>query len=185
VALAARLQHEPVRGASAVELGAGTGLPGLAAASLGAERVTLTDLESNLDLLSRNAAANGLEDLVTVAPLDWTLPLPAALRAAAPFDLVLAADVVHWEALFRPLLRTMVSLLRGGGGRALLALTRRQQRAARFLAAAPDEQLDCAPIEPSTGGGAGPGGETAELFECRVARGSESARSSEQQRTEL
>jgi hypothetical protein len=172
VALAARLQHETLRGARVIELGAGAGLAGLAAASLGAERVTLTDLEANLPLLSRNAAANGLERAVAVSPLDWTSPqLPAALRDE-PFDLVLAADVVHWEALFRPLLRTMVALLRGGAGRALLALTRRQQRAARFLAATPSEQLKCTPLPPVEGlHGAGPGGETSELFECRVAPG--------------
>ena len=60
-----------LRGAAVVELGAGTGLPGLAAARLGA-RVTLTDRERALPLLRMNAEANALD--VAVEALEWGVP---------------------------------------------------------------------------------------------------------------
>jgi hypothetical protein len=47
---------------SVIELGAGTGMPGLVAHTLGAKNVLLTDLEENLPRLKKACAANGVEE---------------------------------------------------------------------------------------------------------------------------
>ena len=104
-ARAARGRHRPRE--RVVELGAGAGLAGLACKVLGAARVVLTDLPENLPLLQRNAARNGLDDVV-VAPFDWLTPTTLGER----FDVVLAADCVFLaRALRAPLERQ-----RGGRG---------------------------------------------------------------------
>ena len=115
-----------------LELGSGVGLAGLAAALVAAPdaEVALTDLPENLGLLRQNVDANGLGGRVRVDALDWTAPLPAAF-ASAPWDLVLGADVVHWEGLFAPLTRTIAALI-GGSGVALLRLGHRRGAAQSF-----------------------------------------------------
>ena len=57
-----------------LEIGAGTGILGLALSKLGAAQVALTDLPSMLDLLERNVARNAAElhGEVRVLPLCWT-----------------------------------------------------------------------------------------------------------------
>jgi len=74
-----------------LELGCGLGVPSIAAALAGAE-VLATDWSSDaLDFARRNALRNGarLETLLA----SWARP--ADLRARAPFELVLAADVLY------------------------------------------------------------------------------------------
>ena len=91
VALAREVGEAEMGGMSVVELGCGLGLPSLAAARAGAE-VLATDTEPEaLDLLERNADANGVS--VNTAVVDWYFP--DALLARAPFDLVLAADILY------------------------------------------------------------------------------------------
>jgi predicted nicotinamide N-methyase len=91
VALARELDRIDLRGQRVVELGCGLGLPSLAAARAGADVLaTDTDPEA-LELLARNAEANGLP--VETARVDWAEPDELIRRA--PFDLVLAADVLY------------------------------------------------------------------------------------------
>jgi nicotinamide N-methyltransferase len=63
------------------------------AARLGAERVTLTDLPSELELLRRNAHDNGVEAAVRVAPCTWGDH--DAVAALGTFDVVLCSDVLY------------------------------------------------------------------------------------------
>jgi len=116
-----------VRGRSVVELGAGAGLAGLASAVLGAARVVLTDLAENLPLLQRNAARNGLDDVV-VAAFDWNAPTTLGER----FDVVLAADCVFWPELFEPLLNA-IEAVAAPGAVVLIAVTHRLGRTDAFL----------------------------------------------------
>ena len=124
---------------SVIELGAGLGLPGLAAWAGGAREVVLTDLEENLTLLASSCEQNGATD-VRCEAVDWTLPLPdrlARTRGREPWEYIIAADCVFWERLFVPLLQTLGLMVRGDDRTVvLLTITNRLDRAERFSAAA-------------------------------------------------
>lgn len=91
VALAEELDGNDLRGRRIVELGCGLGLPSLAAARAGAD-VLATDIDPEaLALLDRNARANGLD--VQTAAVDWSQP--ERLIERAPFDLVIASDLLY------------------------------------------------------------------------------------------
>ncbi|WP_051160593.1 class I SAM-dependent methyltransferase [Patulibacter americanus] len=110
--LGARLAERGVAGLRILELGCGLGVTGLAAAALGAE-VTATDWAPDaLELLTRNAARNGVE--LTVRRLDWFAAVDGPLFAdpgpPAPHDgwpLVVAADVLYEARHREPLLATL------------------------------------------------------------------------------
>lgn len=91
VALARKLDRADLRGLRVVELGCGLGVPSLAAARAGAD-VLATDIDIEaLSLVERNAQANGLT--VETAIVDWAHPQPLVQRA--PFDLVIASDLLY------------------------------------------------------------------------------------------
>ncbi|KAK9868374.1 hypothetical protein WJX84_008776 [Apatococcus fuscideae] len=117
--------RQKLRGKSAIELGAGTGLAGLALAMLSCN-IVLTDTAQILRLLQMNydanlspAACSGLDlpclselGAVSVQELDWTRPEQYA-TLAPPYDFVLAADCVYHEELvqnFFDAVLAMVSL---------------------------------------------------------------------------
>ena len=98
-------------GLHCVELGAGLGLVGLSAATLGC-RVTLTDREEVLPLLAHGVAMNGLQDHAKVAALEWggTSLHTTARALGRPFALILAADVVYEAAVTDALVETCIAL---------------------------------------------------------------------------
>jgi predicted nicotinamide N-methyase len=113
VALAKAIAARSLRGARVVELGCGLGLPSLAAA-LGGGRVLATDWSGvALDLLADNAERNGAR--LRTAVVDWRAP--GELLEQAPFDLVLAADVLYEDRNLEPLAELLPVL----GGEVLLA----------------------------------------------------------------
>jgi predicted nicotinamide N-methyase len=90
-ALAAAISGRALRGARTLELGCGLGLPSIAAALAGG-RVLATDWSPGaVELTRTNAERNGarLETLMC----SWTEPAPLLERA--PWDLVLASDVLY------------------------------------------------------------------------------------------
>ena len=93
LALARELAGEDLRGRRVVELGCGLGLPSLAAARAGAQVLATDAYEEPLELLARNAEANGLAVETAVADWYW----PEELVEGAPFDIVVAADVLYLE----------------------------------------------------------------------------------------
>jgi predicted nicotinamide N-methyase len=106
VALARKLDRADLRGLRVVELGCGLGVPSLAAARAGAQ-VLATDIDVEaLRLVERNAQANGLA--VETAVVDWAHP--EALLAQAPFDLVIASDLLY-EATAVDQLRSLMPQL--------------------------------------------------------------------------
>jgi len=113
VALARAISARALKGARVVELGCGLGLPSLAAARAGG-RVLATDWAAPaIELVERNAARNGVT--LEAAVVSWTAPDTLVRRA--PFDLVLAADVLYE----RRNVEVLAELLPRLGGEILLA----------------------------------------------------------------
>ena len=107
VALARRVVVRSLRGARVLELGCGLGLPSLAAALAGG-RVLATDWSPQaIELLEDNAERNGAA--LETAIVDWTSP--EAIVERAPWDLVLAADVLYERRNVAPLLDLLTQLL--------------------------------------------------------------------------
>ena len=91
IALADALVGHPLRGRRVLELGCGLALPALTAALAGAT-VLATDWSPDaIALLHVNAERNGAR--LDAAVSSWSDPQPEL--AAAPWDLVLAADVLY------------------------------------------------------------------------------------------
>ncbi|KAL4613128.1 CN138 protein-like [Arapaima gigas] len=92
-----------------LELGAGTGVPGLMAASLGAS-VTLTDLQELQDLLHMNMEENRkliTQGSVTARELTWGGDVTEFLPEP---DFILMADCIYYEQSVAPLLKTLRDL---------------------------------------------------------------------------
>src|SRR4051812_30721284 len=88
------LDEGHLAGRRVVELGCGLAVPSLASARAGAD-VLATDASGDaLALVARNARVNGVP--VETARIDWDDP--GELFARAPFDLVLASDVLYERA---------------------------------------------------------------------------------------
>ena len=100
VALAHEIDEMDFDGLRVVELGCGLGLPSIAAARAGAGVLATDACDEALALATRNARLNGVS--VETAAVDWTAP--AELVPGAPFDVVLAADVLYEQESVAPLL---------------------------------------------------------------------------------
>jgi predicted nicotinamide N-methyase len=111
--LADAVAAAPPAGLRAVELGCGLGLPAIAALAGGA-RVLATDWYPEALAFARTNARRGGLRLET-AVVDWLDP-PPALMDAAPFDLVLAADVLYERRNVDSLLELLPRLVAPGGG---------------------------------------------------------------------
>jgi predicted nicotinamide N-methyase len=94
VALACELDGVALRGLRVVELGCGLARPSIAAAAAGAAVLATDACAEALTLVARNAHANDVR--VETATVDWAEPDELVRRA--PFDLVLAADVLYERA---------------------------------------------------------------------------------------
>lgn len=106
VALALQVTQCHLEGARVVELGCGLGIPSIAAA-LGGARVLATDWSQDaVDAAAANAARNGAA--IETLAVSWEDPGP--LLARAPFDLVLAADVLYERRNVQPLLQLLPAL---------------------------------------------------------------------------
>ncbi|KAJ3286087.1 hypothetical protein HK104_009186 [Borealophlyctis nickersoniae] len=129
-----RLAKRPdeFKGMRAVEVGAGTGILGLAFARIanGLKEMVLTDKTIALPLLEKNVkevgnggeiegvkmtagtagttAGNDSEVRTRTAPLDWTVAAEA--EALGQFDIILIADCMAWPELYPPLVDTLERL---------------------------------------------------------------------------
>ena len=101
------------RGRSVLELGAGTGLPGIVAASLRASVVQTDRDELALLLCRRNGERNGIRAEYRIA--DWT-----AWDDPERYDWIIGSDVLYGESL-HPHLRRIFEASLAAGGRVLLA----------------------------------------------------------------
>jgi predicted nicotinamide N-methyase len=105
VALARELEGggAPLRGRRVVELGCGLAVPSIAAARAGASVLATDMCPEALALLKRNARENGVR--IETSLFDWRAP-----SKLAPFDLVLAADVLYERASVASLLSLLPRL---------------------------------------------------------------------------
>ena len=98
-------------GAAVLELGCGLGLPSLAAALRGAHVLATDRVADALAFAGANAAENGVA--VETAVCAWSDPGPVLDRA--PWDLVLAADVLYERRDIEPLLALTERVVAPGG----------------------------------------------------------------------
>ena len=97
------------KGKTVLELGAGLGAPGLAAAAAGFD-VTISDYEEIImDFQRVSAAASGIHN-VTFTHLDWLNP-----PEIAPFDILAGAEILFREEFFQPLLNVFKKYLKPDG----------------------------------------------------------------------
>lgn len=114
IALAHELTTRDLAGKRVLELGAGTGLPGIVAASLGA-RVVQTDRQALvLHVCKQNAERNGITT-IEHRLADWT-----AWTDPDRYDLVIASDVLYVAEL-HPHLRAIFETNLAPGGTILIA----------------------------------------------------------------
>ncbi len=99
-----RLPADPTR--RVLEIGAGVGLSGLVAAARGFPTL-ITDIHPDALLFARiNILKNDLADHAQVARLDFT-----ASTLTETFDLILGAEVVYQEEVYRPLVKFLLKTL--------------------------------------------------------------------------
>jgi predicted nicotinamide N-methyase len=94
VALASELDGAALQGLRVVELGCGLAVPSITAARAGADVLATDACAEALTLLARNAQANGVR--IEAKMVDWGEA--DELVGRAPFDLVLAADLLYERA---------------------------------------------------------------------------------------
>lgn len=129
---------ELVKNKTILELGAGMGLCGLVAASLGASSVFLSDGDSDsLSNMRKNIDSNHhlipRSSFVSCLQLKWGEKLEEFQRKCnldtphGLFDTIMGSDIIYVESILRPLFTT-VGILLSPSGRFILAYARRNVR---------------------------------------------------------
>lgn len=113
--LGARMEQGELIGCRVLELGAGTGLPGIVAATLGAAEVIQTDYaDTALTLCRRNGQQNGIQN-ITYRQTDWT-----NWTETEQYDWIIGSDVLYAEPM-HPHMRAIFDRNLAPGGSILLA----------------------------------------------------------------
>lgn len=113
IALAHEVAARSLSGVRLLELGAGTGLPGIVAAALGAQVVQTDRNAAALVVCRMNAAANGA--LLEQRAADWT-----RWSDTGTYDFIVGADILYADSV-HPQLRHIFERNLAPGGRLLLS----------------------------------------------------------------
>jgi predicted nicotinamide N-methyase len=96
-----------------IEIGAGVGMVGIAAAAIGASKVTITDLPEAIDAVQRSVDANmpRIRSRISVQPLSYGNQTEID-QVLSSLDrtwklVILASDIIYWESLFIPIAETL------------------------------------------------------------------------------
>lgn len=108
IALAHEIASRSFAGKRVLELGAGTGLPGIVAATLGASVVQTDKQDLALHVCKQNAARNGVT--IEHRSADWT-----AWEDRERYDVILASDVLYARAMHHHVRRIFETNLAPGG----------------------------------------------------------------------
>jgi predicted nicotinamide N-methyase len=111
VALAHDVSMRSLRGRRTLELGCGLGLPSIAAAQAGGRVVASDWSPEAVTATAANAERNGV--VVETLLCSWAAPAPVVERA--PWDLVLASDVLYERRNVDQLLALLPRLVEPGG----------------------------------------------------------------------
>jgi len=114
IALAHEVASRDLVGKRVLEIGAGTGLPGIVAAARGANVVQTDRQKLALHVCERNAVRNGVTT-IEHRVADWTL-----WRDVEQYDLVLGSDILY-EEFFHPFLRNIFETNLAPNGTVLLS----------------------------------------------------------------
>lgn len=109
IALAHEVASRTLGGMRVLELGAGTGLPGIVAASLGARVVQTDRQEVALYVCKKNAERNGVTTIEHRAA-DWT-----TWEDREPYDIILGSDILYADAMHPHLRRIFEANLAPAG----------------------------------------------------------------------
>lgn len=120
IALGHEVASRTLAGKRVLELGAGTGLPGIVAAARGGRVVQTDRHQVALHLSRRNAERNGVAS-IEHRVADWT-----AWTDRGRYDCILGADILYGEELHAPL-RAIFEANLAPGGEILLADPFREQ----------------------------------------------------------
>jgi protein N-lysine methyltransferase METTL21A len=127
--------HRDLRNKHIIEIGAGSGLVGLAVGQGCGMNTTLslTDQLPMLALMEKNVALNGLQSVVQPQVYDWgSDEIPTFPTPTGKADIVLAADCVYFEPAFPLLLQTLKDVM-GTNTTCYFCFKKRRKADMRFI----------------------------------------------------
>ncbi|KAK4511055.1 uncharacterized protein ATC70_012265 [Mucor velutinosus] len=106
-----QLHGKLFEGQKIVEIGAGTGLVGLAVAKIcpALKQIVITDQLPMMGLMQENIKLNHLEQSMKADVLNWGEAIPN-MSQVLDADVILASDCIYLEVAFIPLLETFFAL---------------------------------------------------------------------------